>query len=103
MDSDPQVKTVSPEERKVQERLLQTLEKVSTITMALNHVEHLLNPDNPYTPAMNTPSVRALLNEVGPGRNADEHRDAMLNLQVKLTAADKEYKAALKEAEKFSG
>ncbi|SBT41287.1 hypothetical protein [Micromonospora narathiwatensis] len=102
MDSDSEVETLSPEEQAVQDRLLRAREKVSTIQMALNRVEHLLNPDNPYTPAMNTPTVRALLAEVGPGDTAEERRDAMLKLQEKLTLATKEYKAALKEAEEFS-
>ncbi|MFJ8581753.1 hypothetical protein [Micromonospora sp. NPDC093277] len=102
MDSDSEVEALSPEEQAVQGRLLQAPEKVSIISMALNHVEHLLNPENPYTPAMNTPPVKALLAEVGPGETAEEHRDAMLKLQEKLTVANTEYKAALKEAEAFS-
>ncbi|MFD2767053.1 hypothetical protein [Micromonospora eburnea] len=102
MDSDSEVENLSPEEQKVQARLLRAREKVSTVSMALSHVEHLLNPANPYTPAANTPSVMALLTEVNPGRTPEEQRDAMLKLQEKLTVADKEYKAAMKEAEKFS-
>ncbi|KAB1152051.1 hypothetical protein ACLQ20_16400 [Micromonospora sp. DT46] len=102
MDSDSDDVTLSPAEQEVQNKLLRALEKVQTISMALNHVEHLLNPANPYTPAMNTPPVKALLAEVGPGSTADSRRDAMLSLQEKLTLARNEYQKVMQEAAKFS-
>ncbi|MER5335521.1 hypothetical protein [Micromonospora sp. NPDC002717] len=102
MDSDSDEVDLSPAEQEAQNRLLQALERVQTISMALNHVEHLLNPENPYTPAMNTPSVKALLGQVRPGETAEQRRDAMLELQARLTVAKKEYEKALEEAKKVS-
>ncbi|MCX4387992.1 hypothetical protein OG777_13745 [Micromonospora peucetia] len=100
-DSDDD-ENLSPEQQEVQNRLLQAFERVGTISMALDHVAHLLNPDNPYTPATNTPPVRALLDEVKPGKTVETRREAMLKLQEKLTVATKEYERATKEAEKLS-
>ncbi|MFU8854115.1 hypothetical protein ACNAW0_24490 [Micromonospora sp. SL1-18] len=102
MDSDSEEVDLSPEEQEAQNRLLQALERARTISMTLNYVEHLLNPEKPYTPGMNTPSVRALLNEVNPGKTVETRRDAIRKLQEKLAIANKEYEEAIKEAEKFS-
>ncbi|MEU6074225.1 hypothetical protein [Micromonospora sp. NPDC047074] len=102
MDSDSDEVALTPEEQQAQTRLLHALEKVQTISMALSHVEHLLNPDNPHTPALNTPPVKALLREVRPGETAEQQRDAMLTLQEKLTVATREYERATEEAKQLS-
>ncbi|MFE9202473.1 hypothetical protein [Micromonospora sp. NPDC007230] len=102
MDSDSDEVELSPEEQKAQFRLLQALERARTISMALDRVEHLLDPNKPFTPAMNTPSVRALLEEVNPGRTTETRREAVRKLKEKLNTANKEYDEAMKEADKFS-
>ncbi|MCW3841507.1 hypothetical protein ONA70_15505 [Micromonospora yasonensis] len=93
---------LSPEEQEYQNRLLRAFENVRTISMALNYVEHLLDPNKPYTPAMNTPTVKALLNEVKPGSSAEQGRAAVRTLQERLTAANNEYQKITEEGKKFS-